>query len=235
MLALVIWSDILLFLGKKLSQKRFSLLCVDFHLFWCLFWMIVAIQDSENYTPSSINVLDEQRTAVKAFVVLHQGETKHCRWYSWASSRFQSRLSMSHCRPSSSPRWPAFSSFSIRQQEFSSSGTSSTHWILVIFTLTSLTYGMVESINRILPRDLIGGQIQKWQKIDATAGAFVTDFTLIPRSGKKNAFIITLVSILVILTIFHTQICEYLTYQDLGWLFVRSLKDLTTRYHIIRV
>ena len=44
----------------------------------------------------------------------------------------------------------------------------------------------------------------------------------------------TLVSILVILTIFHGQIFEYLTYQDLDWFFIRSLKDLTTRYPRIR-
>ena len=43
-----------------------------------------------------------------------------------------------------------------------------------------------------------------------------------------------LVSILVILTIFHAQIFEYLTYQDLGSLFIRSLKDLTARYPRIR-
>ena len=44
----------------------------------------------------------------------------------------------------------------------------------------------------------------------------------------------SLVSILVILTIFHAQIFEYLTYQDLGSLFIRSLKDPTARYPRIR-
>ena len=38
----------------------------------------------------------------------------------------------------------------------------------------------------------------------------------------SSPFASSLVSILVIPTIFHAQICEYLTYQDLGWFFVRS-------------
>ena len=84
---------------------------------------------------------------------------------------------------------------------FSYYGSYSTHWILVIFSLTGLAYGMVESINRVIPRDLVGGQIQKLQKMDAlihlfyaisgAVGAFVTGLVLIPHLGNNNAFIIT--------------------------------------------
>ena len=35
---------------------------------------------------------------------------------------------------------------------------------------------------------------------------------------------ISLVSILIILMIFHVQFFEYLTYQALDWFFIRSLK-----------
>ena len=50
------------------------------------------------------------------------------------------------------------------------------------------------------------------------------------RQSLENRSSETLVSILVILTIFHVQIFEYLTHQDLGSVFIRSLKNLTARY-----
>ena len=76
---------------------------------------------------------------------------------------------------------------------------------------------------RTLPYAYWGGECQSGRAPALRQNAFwsrVLDCALVP--------------ILVIVTTFHTQICEYLTYQDLGWLFVRSLRDLTTRHHIIR-
>ena len=86
-------------------------------------------------------------------------------------------------------------------QAFSYYGRYSPSWILVMFSLSGLTYGMVESINRIIPRDLVGGHLQKLQKMDAlvhvfyalsgSLGAFLTGLLLIPRLGNNYAFLVT--------------------------------------------
>jgi len=60
---------------------------------------------------------------------------------------------------------------------------------------------MVELIRRVIPRDLVGGNIQKLRRMDSlvhifyeisgTAGAFTTALALIPHFGNNFSFIIT--------------------------------------------
>lgn len=60
---------------------------------------------------------------------------------------------------------------------------------------------MVELIRRVIPRDIVGGNVQKLRRMDAlvhifyeiagTAGAFCTALALIPRFGNNYSFIIT--------------------------------------------
>jgi hypothetical protein len=60
---------------------------------------------------------------------------------------------------------------------------------------------MIELIRRVIPRDLVGGNVQKLRRLDAlvhifyevsgTAGAFTTALALIPRFGNNFSFIIT--------------------------------------------
>lgn len=60
---------------------------------------------------------------------------------------------------------------------------------------------MVELIRRVIPRDIVGGNIQKLRRMDAlvhifyevtgTAGAFCTALVLIPRFGNNFSFIIS--------------------------------------------
>jgi hypothetical protein len=64
-----------------------------------------------------------------------------------------------------------------------------------------VVYGMVELIRRVIPRDLVGGNVQKLRRIDSlvhifyeisgTAGAFTTALALIPHFGNNFSFIIT--------------------------------------------
>lgn len=42
-----------------------------------------------------------------------------------------------------------------------SSGDYSTDAIIVIYTFAGVSYGMVELIRRVIPRDLVGGNVQK--------------------------------------------------------------------------
>ena len=60
---------------------------------------------------------------------------------------------------------------------------------------------MVELIRRVIPRDIVGGDVQKLRRMDAmvhmfyeisgTAGAFCTALGLIPYFGNNMSFIIT--------------------------------------------
>ena len=60
---------------------------------------------------------------------------------------------------------------------------------------------MVELIRRVIPRDIVGGNVQKLRRMDAlvhmfyevagTSGAFCTALALIPRFGNNMSFIIT--------------------------------------------
>lgn len=80
-------------------------------------------------------------------------------------------------------------------------GNYNTDGIIPIFCITGIAYGMVELIRRVIPRDIVGGDVQKLRRMDAlvhifyevsgTAGSFATGLALIPRLGNNYAFIIT--------------------------------------------
>ena len=67
--------------------------------------------------------------------------------------------------------------------------------------VSGIAYGMVELIRRVIPRDIVGGNVQKLRRMDSlvhifyevsgTAGAFCTALALIPAFGNNYSFIIT--------------------------------------------
>ncbi|KAF6797037.1 hypothetical protein CMUS01_15807 [Colletotrichum musicola] len=73
--------------------------------------------------------------------------------------------------------------------------------IIPIYAVTGVAYGMVELIRRVIPRDIVGGNVQKLRQMDAlvhifyeiagTTGAFVTALVLIPNLGNNRSFVIT--------------------------------------------
>ncbi|CAF1105232.1 unnamed protein product [Rotaria sordida] len=87
------------------------------------------------------------------------------------------------------------------KNDFSYYGHYKTDVIIAIYCVTGIAYGMVELIRRIIPRDIVGGDVEKLQRMDSlvhvfyevsgTAGAFATALGLIPRLGNNYAFIIT--------------------------------------------
>ena len=87
------------------------------------------------------------------------------------------------------------------KNDFSYYGKYNTDGIIPIFCVTGIAYGMVELIRRVIPRDIVGGDPEKLQRMDAvvhifyevsgTAGAFATALGLIPALGNNYAFIIT--------------------------------------------
>ncbi|CAF2521779.1 unnamed protein product [Rotaria sp. Silwood2] len=90
---------------------------------------------------------------------------------------------------------------STNKNDFSYYGHYKADWIIVIFTTSGIAYGTVESTHRVIPRDLVGHDIQKLQRFDALVhifyatsgaiGAFVTGLILIPNLGNNQSFIIT--------------------------------------------
>lgn len=80
-------------------------------------------------------------------------------------------------------------------------GDYKTDGMIPIYCFTGIAYGMVELIRRVIPRDIVGGNIQKLRRMDAvvhifyeisgTAGAFCTALVLIPKLGDNFSFIIT--------------------------------------------
>lgn len=80
-------------------------------------------------------------------------------------------------------------------------GNYNTNGIIPIFCITGIAYGMVELIRRVIPRDIVGGDVQKLRRMDAmvhifyevsgTGGSFATGLALIPSLGNNYAFIIT--------------------------------------------
>ncbi|ODH52459.1 hypothetical protein GX48_01239 [Paracoccidioides brasiliensis] len=80
-------------------------------------------------------------------------------------------------------------------------GNYNTDGLIPIYSVTGIVYGMVELIRRVIPRDLVGGNVQKLRRVDAlvhifyevagTAGAFCTALALIPNLGNNYSFIIT--------------------------------------------
>lgn len=80
-------------------------------------------------------------------------------------------------------------------------GNYNTDGIIPIFCFSGIAYGMVELIRRVIPRDIVGGDVRKLRRMDAmvhifyeisgTGGSFATGLALIPRLGNNYAFIIT--------------------------------------------
>ena len=89
----------------------------------------------------------------------------------------------------------------MHKNDFSYYGKYLSDIIIPIYCITGVTYGMVELIRRVIPRDIVGGDVEKLQKMDAlvhifyevsgTSGAFAAGIGLIPRLGSNYAFIIT--------------------------------------------
>ncbi|KAK9320199.1 hypothetical protein V1517DRAFT_330072 [Lipomyces orientalis] len=87
------------------------------------------------------------------------------------------------------------------KNEFSYYGDYNTDGIIPIYCATGIAYGMVELIRRVIPRDIVGGNVQKLRRMDSlvhifyevsgTGGAFCTALALIPRFGNNFSFIIT--------------------------------------------
>ncbi|KAH7125550.1 major facilitator superfamily domain-containing protein [Dendryphion nanum] len=87
------------------------------------------------------------------------------------------------------------------KNDFSYYGHYNTDGMIPIYCVCGIVYGMVELIRRVIPRDIVGGNIQKLRRMDAmvhifyevsgTAGAFCTALALIPRFGNNYSFIIT--------------------------------------------
>ncbi|KAL2015337.1 hypothetical protein VTK56DRAFT_5781 [Thermocarpiscus australiensis] len=80
-------------------------------------------------------------------------------------------------------------------------GTYNTDAMIPVYSVCGIAYGMVELIRRVIPRDIVGGNVQKLKKMDSmvhifyestgTVGAFVTGLVLIPQLGNNMAFIVT--------------------------------------------
>ncbi|KAK9318968.1 hypothetical protein V1517DRAFT_334054, partial [Lipomyces orientalis] len=87
------------------------------------------------------------------------------------------------------------------KNDFSYYGDYNTDGIIPIYCITGIAYGMVELIRRVIPRDIVGGNVQKLRRMDSlvhifyevsgTGGAFCTALALIPRFGNNFSFIIT--------------------------------------------
>ena len=85
--------------------------------------------------------------------------------------------------------------------DFSYYGDYNTDGMIPICCITGIAYGMVELIRRVIPKDIVGGNVQKLRRMDAlvhisyevsgTAGAFCTALGLIPGLGNNMSFIIT--------------------------------------------
>lgn len=90
---------------------------------------------------------------------------------------------------------------SAKENDYSYYGKYRTDGMIPIFCATGIVYGIVELIRRVIPRDIVGGNVQKLRRIDATVhifyeiagtgGAFMTALLLIPTLGNNMAFIIT--------------------------------------------
>jgi MFS family permease len=53
------------------------------------------------------------------------------------------------------------------ENEFSYYGTYNTDAMIPIYSVAGIAYGMVELIRRVIPRDIVGGNVQKLRKMDA--------------------------------------------------------------------
>ncbi|KAE8349468.1 hypothetical protein BDV28DRAFT_163607 [Aspergillus coremiiformis] len=94
-------------------------------------------------------------------------------------------------------------SFRIRhpKHDFHYYGQYDTDGIIPAYCVAGITYGMVELMRRVIPRDLVGGDVTKLRHLDAlahifyeasgTGGAFCTALALIPFFGNNYSFLIT--------------------------------------------
>lgn len=89
----------------------------------------------------------------------------------------------------------------IHENDFRYYGNYPTNTIIPIYCVTGIAYGMVELIRRIIPRDIVGSDEEKLQRMDAlvhifyeiagVSGALITGLVLIPRLGNNYSFLIT--------------------------------------------
>ena len=80
-------------------------------------------------------------------------------------------------------------------------GKYDTNMIIPIYCVSGITFGMVESIRRVIPANIAGDDVLKLRKMDAlvhvfyevagVSGALMTALVLIPRLGSNYSFIIT--------------------------------------------
>ncbi|KAF8473985.1 major facilitator superfamily domain-containing protein [Kalaharituber pfeilii] len=102
-------------------------------------------------------------------------------------------------------------------------GTWNPDGLFPLYCASGITYGMVELIRRVIPRDIVGGDVNKLRRMDAivhifyevagTSGAIATTY-LVLRLGNNYSFIVT--------PIFFTTAC-------IVWSFITTLefeKDL---------
>ncbi|XP_055331841.1 uncharacterized protein LOC129583865 [Paramacrobiotus metropolitanus] len=88
-----------------------------------------------------------------------------------------------------------------KKGDYSYYGTYYTDGIIPIYCVTGIAYGMVELIRRVIPKDIVGGDVKKLIRMDSlvhicyevsgTLGAFATALALIPALGNNMSFIIT--------------------------------------------
>ncbi|KAJ1328939.1 hypothetical protein MN608_05669 [Microdochium nivale] len=86
-------------------------------------------------------------------------------------------------------------------ESYSYYGNFRTDGLIPVYCVTGIAYGMVELIRRVIPRDIVGGNVQKLRKMDAlvhifyevagTTGSFCTALSLIPQFGANRAFLVT--------------------------------------------
>ncbi|KXJ92563.1 hypothetical protein Micbo1qcDRAFT_222318 [Microdochium bolleyi] len=86
-------------------------------------------------------------------------------------------------------------------ESYSYYGDFRTDGLIPVYCVTGIAYGMVELIRRVIPRDIVGGNVQKLRKMDSlvhifyevagTTGSFCTALSLIPQFGANRAFLIT--------------------------------------------
>ncbi|KAL4805597.1 hypothetical protein BDV18DRAFT_21842 [Aspergillus unguis] len=87
------------------------------------------------------------------------------------------------------------------EHDFHYYGKYNTDGIIPVYCVAGIAYGMVELIRRVIPRDLVGGNVTKLRDVDAlvhifyevagTGGAFCTALALIPYFGNNYSFLIT--------------------------------------------
>lgn len=60
------------------------------------------------------------------------------------------------------------------EEDFSYYGNWNTDGLIPVYCITGIAYGMVELIRRVIPRDIVGGNVQKLRRMDAIVHVFVS-------------------------------------------------------------